>query len=61
MDLIVAIGTVLAFGEVTGRIGHHPGHLGFVIGMVSLALAIFYVAMRASGQPAPRLRRKRHH
>jgi hypothetical protein len=59
MDLIVAIGTVLAFGEVTGRIGPHPAHLGFAIGMVSLALAVLYAAMRALGQPAPRLRRRR--
>jgi hypothetical protein len=58
MDLIVAIGTVLALGDVTGRIGH-PSLLGFVIGMVSLALAVLYVATRVSGQPAPRLRRKR--
>jgi hypothetical protein len=59
MDLIVAIGTVLALGDVTGRIGPHPAHLGFVVGMVSLALAVLYVALRVSGQPAPRLRRRR--
>ena len=57
MDLIVAIGTVLAFGVVTGRIGH-PSLLGFGFGMFSIVLAIVYVAMRVSGN-APRLRRRR--
>ena len=58
MDLIVAVGSVLAFGIMTGRIGH-PSLLHFGIGMFSIALAIVYVAMRVSGQPAPQLRRRR--